>query len=292
VGWIKYSGRYREKLFMLLEEKEHEALSFSSRFIKKPIISLADKKDSIFINTDSRDNITCAVMITGNGQLLPLIKERIKNGECSFNELSTMLGSRIYLLNSIMGEQNTVDEIYSSLSGLIKSEGNTEYHYYTMLLSSKKEFIRPDFKETEKKYTLRPPSPEDISELMPLQEMYEKEEVLPSEELFNPDTACRYLKNTIKQQISVVCECRGKIVSKANTNGSGINCTQIGGVFTIPEYRNRGICRLVTGKLTEKILDGGKKPSLFVKQENKPAISVYIKLGFKITSGFKIIYLF
>lgn len=277
---------------MLLEKKEHEALSFSSRFINKSRIPLADKKDSIFINTDSKDNIICAVMFTGNGQLLPVIKEKIKCEECSFNDLIKMLGSRIFILNSIMGEQNTVDEIYSSLSALAKSGRNTEYNYYTMLINSKKDYIQPDYKKAEKIYTLRSPSLEDISELMPLQEMYEKEEVLPSEDLYNCDTACRYLKNTIKQQISVVCEYSGKIVSKANTNGSGINCTQIGGVFTIPEYRNRGISRLVTGKLTENILKEGKKPSLFVKQGNKPAVSVYIKLGFKITSGFKIIYLF
>lgn len=291
--WKKYTGRYRDDLYKLLSEKEHEALSFSSRFIRKPLFPLSESKELIYICTDKKDKIEAALMLTKNGQLLPVLKRgAVLPSENSFQDIIRLLGSRIYYVNSMMGEENLINSLYRTIRDTIKPERTTEYFYHIMIIRNRNEFIPPDPEKLNLEYSLRKPVNSDIPRLLPLQELYEKEEVLPDSALYDPDAAKRYLVNSVKNQISVICEKSGTIVSKANTNGFGIKCCQIGGVFTLPELRNRGIGKYVTGKLVEYIFETGKSPSLFVKKKNIPAVSVYKKLGFTITSSFKIIYFF
>ena len=287
MSWKKYSSRYREELFSLLIEKEYEALSFSSRFISRPKFQIAEKKETVFIYTDVKDRITAALMITKNGQLLPLVEDSALIQEINFKEAVKNMGTSVYYINSIMGEKNAVDSVNKAVSEIINHDKLTEYIYHVMVINKSSDYIPPDY-ISDRSLIIRKPGTEDIPKLIPLQEMYEKEEVLPSGSLFDPALAKKYIQNSVKNRISAVCEISGRIVSKANTNGDGINYSQIGGVFTLPEFRNRGIGKKVTGKLVEKIIEQGKKPSLFVKQNNLPAASVYLKLGFTIKSSFKI----
>ena len=230
-------------------------------------------------------------MMTRNGQLLPLIKDSSFLSQINFSEAVKILGSSVYYISSIMGEKNIVDSVFKALAEIIKQEKLTEYIYHVMIINDKKDFLPPD-NTADSSFIIRKPEISDIRKLLPLQEMYEKEEVLPSESLFDPVLAKKYIQNSVKNRISVICENSGRIISKANTNGDGINFSQIGGVFTLPDFRNRGIGKKVTGKLVEKVIEQGKKPSLFVKQSNLPAAAVYRKLGFTTTSAFKIIYFF
>ncbi len=292
MSWKRYSSSYREQLYSLLVKKEHEALSFSSRFIRYTKFSLQERKETIYIDTDKNDTITSSLMLTRGGQLLPVISENISSDGISFREAFSVIGNGRYYINSIMGEKNIVESIFRELYSIAPQDKITEYNYHIMIIGSRDNFVPPGLYDPDNSFKFRKPALSDIEKLMPLQEMYEKEEVLPSENLYDPDSAKRYIRDSVKNRISVICENSGKIISKANTNGDGINFSQIGGVYTLPEFRNRGIGRNVTGKLVEKIFEDGKNPSLFVKQENHPAVSVYKKLGFTITSEFKIIYFF
>ena len=292
LSWKKYSSRYKDPLTDLLEEKEYEALSFCSRFISRPKIYLPENKDSIYIYTDSREKILSALMLSKTGQLLPVIKNKTDIKDIDFREAITMLRSGVYYINSLMGEKNIVEALYSAVKETAPPDKITEYNYHIMIIKSSSDFKIRDSISSEESFIFRRPETGDIAGLLPLEEMYEKEEVLPSESLFDPSYAKRYIQNSVKNRISVICEKSGRIISKANTNGEGINFCQIGGVFTLPEFRNRGIGKKVTAGIVEKIFEKGKSPSLFVKKENLPAISAYTKLGFKITSSFKIIYFF
>ena len=250
------------------------------------------KKDIIYIHTDIRGSITAALMLTGNGQLLPVIKKESDLINIDFREAVNIIRSGVYYINTLMGEKNIVDSLFSAVKETAKPDKTTEYIYHIMVIKSRKNFKAPVFRNPEGDFIFRKPETADIPGLLPLQEMYEKEEVLPSESLFDPAYSKRYIQNSVKNRISVICEKSGRIISKANTNGEGINFCQIGGVFTLPEFRNLGIGKKVTAGIVEEIFVKGKFPSLFVKQNNLPAVSAYDKLGFKITSEFKIIYFF
>jgi predicted GNAT family acetyltransferase len=55
----------------------------------------------------------------------------------------------------------------------------------------------------------------------------------------------------------------------------------IGGVYTHPNYRNRGYATLATSAITEEALNNAGLASLFVRADNYPAIRVYEKIGYK-----------
>jgi ribosomal protein S18 acetylase RimI-like enzyme len=55
----------------------------------------------------------------------------------------------------------------------------------------------------------------------------------------------------------------------------------IGSVYVLPKYRGLKIGQNITKALINSIIDREKIPILTVASENAPAISVYLKLGFK-----------
>jgi predicted GNAT family acetyltransferase len=57
----------------------------------------------------------------------------------------------------------------------------------------------------------------------------------------------------------------------------------LGNITTHPDYRNRGYCRMVTGRVCKSLLDDGiDHIGLNVKSDNLGAIRCYEKLGFKV----------
>ncbi len=60
----------------------------------------------------------------------------------------------------------------------------------------------------------------------------------------------------------------------------------IGSVTTHPDYRSKGYSKLCMGKLISKLFEKVAIIGLNVSRENIPAISMYKKLGFKITSEY------
>ena len=55
----------------------------------------------------------------------------------------------------------------------------------------------------------------------------------------------------------------------------------IGGVFTLPEKRNRGHALLATSAVTQEALHKAEAAALFVRSDNFPAIAVYGKIGYR-----------
>jgi ribosomal protein S18 acetylase RimI-like enzyme len=72
-----------------------------------------------------------------------------------------------------------------------------------------------------------------------------------------------------------------KLVSYA---GSFIQLPQvwmIGGVYTHPDYRNRGYATLATSAVTEEALKNAETAALFVRSDNFSAVRVYEKIGYE-----------
>jgi len=78
--------------------------------------------------------------------------------------------------------------------------------------------------------------------------------------------------------IYYVIEEDGKVVASAATIALSSVSAMIGGVFALPDYRNKGYATSVTALLCQELLSKGITPVLFF--ENPLAASIYHRLGF------------
>lgn len=63
----------------------------------------------------------------------------------------------------------------------------------------------------------------------------------------------------------------------------------IGGIYVDPSYRKQGIGEAISLKLTRQLLEKDKKPYLFVMSNNKNAIHLYEKIGYKLSTPYRIL---
>jgi uncharacterized protein len=128
---------------------------------------------------------------------------------------------------------------------------------------------------------VRRATPADLDALLPLQEAYEYEEVLTPIHEFNA-AACRAsLARALERQLVFAAEEGGVLVGKAGTNARGFRVDQIGGVYTLPSRRGRGVAAALMEALLAGIEAEGRRSSLFVKETNLPALALYRGLGFE-----------
>lgn len=130
---------------------------------------------------------------------------------------------------------------------------------------------------------------QDTERLLPVQEAYESEEVLRGKG--RPDRAKTRmrLRRILRRQTVVACTGpeSGEILGKAGTNAQGLHWQQIGGVFTRPDARNRGIACFLVTELVRRAENRNKGSVLFVRPDNPAAIRVYGKCGFTLCGGFR-----
>ena len=132
--------------------------------------------------------------------------------------------------------------------------------------------------------------PGQVREIYPLQRAYEIEEVLLDPTKFNPLICMNHLREALKRQQIYGTRINGMLAAKAGTNALGVNWVQLGGIFTLPGFRGRGVGRRVMARLLENLDEQGLGSTLFVKPENIPAVSLYRRVGFSETGPFSIAY--
>lgn len=190
----------------------------------------------------------------------------------------------IHALHGLKQETETLEEILKPI-GIYAKE---RHDYNLMSIDSIHETIGV---KIPKGLVLRWAVLDDIDELTPLQEAYQKEEVLRNPNDYSRHVCRLGLKKQIEQDKTLVAVVGGKIAGKINTNAFAYNSYQIGGVYVLPEYRMLGIAGSMTTAFTRLLLQEGKGVSLFVKQSNKPAERVYKRCGFKKIADYRIVYM-
>lgn len=130
----------------------------------------------------------------------------------------------------------------------------------------------------------------DLPQLLPLQLAYEMEEVLLRGHKLHQGLTRFHLSRALEQQLAVHGTYRGQIVTKAMTNARGFRYDQIGGVYTLPEFRGMGFAKEAMSFLLEEIRAQGKAANLFVKVQNHAALKLYQRLDFKTAGPFSIVY--
>jgi ribosomal protein S18 acetylase RimI-like enzyme len=138
--------------------------------------------------------------------------------------------------------------------------------------------------------TLRAPVMADIDAMAPLQAAYEKEEVLPKGSTFSPAASRLNLANIMANGQVLAAEIDGRLIGKINVSAVSFTRYQVGGVYVCPEFRGKGIARLMTYKFISCLVSEGRGVTLFVKKANTAARGLYSSLGFTYRGDYRITY--
>ena len=130
----------------------------------------------------------------------------------------------------------------------------------------------------------------DLTELFPLQLDYENTEVAYEGRPINPAVCKLSLRARLTTEYIYKVSADGRIVAKAGTNAQGFHWFQIGGVYTLPAYRNRGLAAAAVAHLINTHSAEAHGFALFVKTANTAALRVYEKLGFEQCGLFRMSY--
>lgn len=97
------------------------------------------------------------------------------------------------------------------------------------------------------------------------------------------------VERPLRDRRVMVAEEAGEVVSAALTNAETESLAMIGGVFTPPPARGRGLSQAVCSALCADLLADGKQPALYWK--NPAAGAVYHKLGFHTVGEWRSVWL-
>lgn len=89
------------------------------------------------------------------------------------------------------------------------------------------------------------------------------------------------IRELVENRHSIVRLEGGKIAFKCEFSAVTPDAVQLMGVWTAPQYRNRGYARQTLGELCAMLIGGGRAVTLFVNDFNAPAIRLYESLGFE-----------
>lgn len=149
---------------------------------------------------------------------------------------------------------------------------------------------RVDVQEPYRMFEIKPATESMHSQLMPLQEGYEREEVLPPGALFDRTAAGRTLMINLKTQYILTAMIGPLTAARAGTNARGRNWDQIGGVYTRPEFRRQGLASELVLRVSRNSSVQGKQTVLFVKEHNTTARNAYDRAGYIPHNRYRISY--
>jgi uncharacterized protein len=288
MGWIVLEKRNFKQLVEFLLLSEESCVSFTSRLLKGGKLTYPSKNRArIYIHRKRNGGaIQGAILHTAGGNLVSAIPtESLVNGNLS-GDLNRFMGSPFFSVQSIMGMTSGVRFIENSIS----KNPSQEVDYYLMYRNSDKPACAaaPRISGIECNVA----SSVDTENLLPLQIGYEIEEVLLDKNQFSKTATYTHLQKSLKRQYVLAASINNKPIAKAGTNARGINYDQLGGVYTDKRHRNLGVGSYIMDKLITHLLNQKKYTTLFVKNHNKAAISLYTKLGYKTKGDFRIAYFY
>jgi uncharacterized protein len=88
-----------------------------------------------------------------------------------------------------------------------------------------------------------------------------------------------------------VAEAGGQLLSAASTSAEAPGAAMIGGVWTAPVARNRGLSTAVVAALSRELLAERRRTYLFYLMDNAPAARVYARCGFRVVGRWSVVYL-
>lgn len=275
--WLHARKGHTEKIREFLMRREASCVTVTEALCGNP--SSHRKRGQFTVFSESGEVRSC-IFHTPNGFVFPVISEE---GLPRPGMLHRKLRSLNANLFCIMGLRRDVQQ-FQTLVGEEAVETVQYYHMHRMCAAP----IPPQ--PLPEHMTVRRAGPEDAEALYPIQREYEIEEVVLHPERFDSAACMHQLKDSLRRQLVYAVENNGRFVAKAQTNARGIHWDQIGGVYTSTALRGQGIAGAIMRKLLRDLDREKRNSSLFVKQNNEPALRMYRRLGYSTSDEFTIAY--
>ncbi len=199
------------------------------------------------------------------------------------DELRRATGSFVRL-HSIMGNREDVELLADSFASTPRHSID-----YALLSLDWRRFPPPD-SPPDPGLRIVQPSPSEWRRLLQLQIAYEVEEVLLPGRSPSLSTSKTSLTHSLNTQLVLVAVYRGEAIARVATNARGYAGDQLGGVFTDPAWRGKGVARWLMTHLLTEMQKTRRNASLFVKLDNEAAQALYRSLNFLFESDFRISY--
>lgn len=286
------SLEHLDEVIAFISQKEYTCVALMSHLIKNKEPCLPPLNFRYFIFSIQKEsflveNIVAVIAISDTGLVLHHIPE-IQNellAKALYPYVEKVISS--FQIYCILGKKEGSDFITKTLKRTPKEIRQYELMTYD---NDKKE----NFEQNEEfsKYLCKLCTPKDTDLLYPLQKEYELVEVLPKGEFFNSLLCKVNLKKQLSFQyvIGLFEQTNLKFVAKAGTNAQGLNWVQIGGVYTIPALRRKGIACCLVKKIATTMKCKKVKTCLFVNIVNTTAKHAYENAGFISKGLFSITY--
>jgi GNAT superfamily N-acetyltransferase len=258
--------------FLLRDEALH--VPFTSR------LRAASRGWEIYLQTGADGKLIGCFLFTSGGLLLPAFSETDEDP----GELPALLLELRPMVHSIMGIGRCVHAIEEALP--LPPTNRIEYFLMTLPRGS----LRTTMSLSLPGLLVRQADTYDAEEIFPLQKGYELEEVVISPAHFSDAQCMKLLRTSLREQLVFVVEKDGTLAAKAATNARGYGVDQIGGVYTAPTERDKGLGRLVVAELLRAVFAEKQMACLFVKKHNRPALALYEHLGFTPVNDYAISY--
>jgi ribosomal protein S18 acetylase RimI-like enzyme len=265
---------------------------------KKSCAGFLERAES-FVKTDNQDcghcflltgdsgNMTGAVLFSPNGLVfhcLPAVSRRIFRCEAKVLLLPLAESEPVFCVAGGLWGTRFLDGLYKKLRRPVMEFREFHLMEYAPEQAAKK---RARQKTAQTSIAGEKPivecSIEHEDALFPLRKAYELEEVIPEGVEFR-EAACRAsLRRNLKEgRIAGILRAgsRTEFAAMAAVNARAESVVQIGGVYTIPEFRNHGYATALAGFLAQKAAREGKSCVLFVRTKNTPATRLYGRAGF------------
>lgn len=123
------------------------------------------------------------------------------------------------------------------------------------------------------------PSRADV--FFPLERGYQQDEVIVFPGQVNWRALEESYRRKVRRQAYLWVLWEGLPVAQAGTNAQGPLWDQLGGVYTAPEWRGRGIATWLVSTLARRRMAAGRRVCLFVNKKNQGARRVYEHIGFE-----------
>ncbi len=280
--WSPAGRSSGKQLIRWLGDNEWKHIPLSSRIKEAGGLPVFGKIASGRLWTrKDRGGISGALYISRYGVVLPVF-DRDDNGGEETEFLKKLLASRANNLFSVIGMEERVLNIENHTGQPV-----SYYVSYRMLIGSGPV---PSEQDEPPGLSIHRAEISDFEELWKLEKAYQMEEVLRNGHNFDERGTRLHFQNTLKKQLVYTATLGGKAVAKAGTNSRGYLYDQIGGVFVIPELRGYGFGTAVMNRLLSAIAGEGRRPCLFVKKSNLPAMKLYKNLAFRDMGAFRISY--
>lgn len=289
-NWLRAGSSLIPEILDFLIPLEHSSISVTSRLLRGgiPDSKLLDYHEIYIDRNDGK--IVSLLMIGADSTIAPVFTEEsstpvppelLKQSAVHRKRYLTIMGLKKDLLRFeyLLKNRNKMSVDYHQLAAP-SSEVPSRVSEY---LKTKPEFIDHDIR-------INRAVPADLDMLMPLRKAYELEEVLLNKSHFN-EQACRSrFRKTIAERQVFYASFKNSPAATCCINTEGINWYQIGGVYTQPNLRSRGISAALMARTASEAAVDGKNLTLFVKKNNKPALKLYKNCGFSNTGEFRITY--